>query len=50
MQFIDRHEYLTDQVTVTTYEGGERMVCNASDAPYDFEGHAVAPKSWLLVK
>ena len=49
-QFIDRHEYLTDQVTVTTYEGGERMVCNASDAPYDFEGHAVAPKSWLLVK
>ena len=49
-QFIDRHEYLTDQVTVTTYEGGERMVCNASDAPFDFEGHAVPPRGWLLVK
>lgn len=48
-RFIEKHEYLTDEVTVTTYEGGERMLCNASDTPYVYEGYTVAPKGYLLV-
>ena len=48
-RLMERHEYLTDEVTLTTYEGGERVVCNGSGEDYCFEGRLIPAGQYLYL-
>ena len=48
LEFIHDHETLAPGVTVTRYENGEEILCNASDAPYAYRGKTVAPFDFAL--
>jgi len=50
LEFIREHETLAPGVTVTRYENGEEVVCNASKAPYAYRGRTVAPSNYALVE
>lgn len=48
--FIHSHETLAPGVSVTRYENGEEVVCNASDSIFDYKGHSVPPMDYALIK
>lgn len=47
--FIHDHETLAPGVTVTRYENGEELVCNASPAPFAYRGRTVPSLAFELL-
>ncbi len=43
-----RHDYLTEEVTLTTYEDGTRVACNYGEEAYVLDGVSVPPHEWRL--
>jgi hypothetical protein len=50
LEFIREHAELAPGVTVTRYENGEEVVCNASSAPFPYHGKAIPPMAHRLFK
>jgi len=48
--YMDDHRVLADGVYLTRYSNGHETVTNYSEAPYEWKGRAVAPKSIELYK
>lgn len=43
LEFMHEHVELAPGVTVTRYENGEEVVCNASNEPFAYQGETIAP-------
>lgn len=48
--FIREHAELSPGVTVTRYENGEEVVCNASRKPFVYRGVSIEPMSYRLIR
>lgn len=48
--YMDRHDRLADNVFMTTWENGTRLVTNYGSVPYVFEGRTIAAEDYLLLK
>jgi hypothetical protein len=48
LEFIHEHVELAPHVTVTRYENGEEVVCNASNAPFTYRGVNLPPRTHRL--
>jgi len=48
--YIHEHRTLAPGVTVTRYENGEEVVCNASAAPFSYRGESVTAGTYRLMK
>ena len=47
-QIIVNHEIISQGVTVTTYEDGTKVVVNANDAAYNYDGRQVYANSYIV--
>ena len=48
LEFIHEHMELAPGVTVTRYENGEEVVCNAFSSPFSYRGETTPPKAHRL--
>lgn len=48
-ELMTRHETLKDNVYMTTFEDGSRIISNYNDNPVEWSGHRVAPVSYILI-
>lgn len=46
---MQEHKKLADDVYLTVYGDGSRVVTNYTNAPYEFEGKKVAAMDYLLI-
>jgi hypothetical protein len=49
-KLIVNHEILSTDVTITEYEDGTRVVVNASDNAYNFNGNTLKADSYIVLK
>ena len=49
-EFLDGHERLAEGVFLTTWGDGTRLVTNYTDAPFAYEGRAVAAMDFALLR
>lgn len=49
LEFMQEHKKLADDVYLTVYGDGSRVVTNYTNAPYEFEGKKVAAMDYLLI-
>lgn len=45
-QLITEHKYLSENVTLTSYEDGTEVLVNYSDTSFDYRGETVSPMSY----
>jgi hypothetical protein len=48
-ELMTRHETLMDNVYMTSFEDGSRIVCNYNEAPVECFGNQVGPISYILI-
>lgn len=48
-EFMDDHRLLADDVVLTAYSDGTRVIVNYGDTPYLFEGTSVPPGDWARI-
>jgi hypothetical protein len=49
-QYIVNHEILSIDVTITEYEDGTRVIVNASDNEYNYNGYNLKADSYIVLK
>lgn len=50
LEYIHDHEILSPGVSVTRYENGEEVVCNATDSVVEYKGKQIPPKDYALLQ
>ena len=49
-EFMQQHDFLSENVTRSTFSDGSEIICNYSDRPFKYRGKFVAPTSSQLRK
>ena len=50
LERMERHERVAEDVFSVTYESGTRIVCNYREEAFVFEGTAIAPHGYVVLR
>ena len=50
LEFLDEHSEIAPDVFCSTFSNGTRIVCNYSEADFEFEGKTVRPLAYVVLK